>query len=214
MKNFLVDVTLFALFVAELCFQFLPKVLHEVLGVAMFALIIFHVAINFRRFMSLTKKITVQKILSVALNVALTIGAAVIFVTGVCLSNYLFADVIPFEWRRNMTIHQLHVAAPYLMMILLGVHVGFHWAELRQRFLNFFGLKEFYRRRQKIFTATAVILSIAGAYGLYLNRVVDRILMKHIFATPATELPLALFALLIVGAVALFALITVLLNRK
>ncbi|MBR4383836.1 MAG: hypothetical protein IKP64_09795, partial [Selenomonadaceae bacterium] len=83
-----------------------------------------------------------------------------------------------------------------------------------QRFLNAVGLTKIYQRRQKIFTATAVILSAVGAYGIYLNRVGDRILMKHIFATPATELPAIIFALLIVGGVALFSLITVLLNRK
>ena len=214
MKNFYVDVTLFALFVAEMCFHFLPKILHEILGVAMFALIIFHVAINGRRFVSLTKKITPKKFLSVALNVALTICAAIIFVSGVCMSNYLFVDVISDELQRNMTIHQLHVAAPYVMMILIGVHIGLHWRELWQRFLNAVGLTKIYQRRQKIFTATAVILSAVGAYGIYLNRVGDRILMKHIFATPATELPAIIFALLIVGGVALFSLITVLLNRK
>lgn len=200
MKNFYVDVTLFALFVAEMCFHFLPKILHEILGVAMFALIIFHVAINRRRFMSLKKKF-----LSVALNVALTICAAIIFVSGVCMSNFLFVDVISPELQRNMTIHQLHVAAPYVLMILLGVHVGLHWRELFQRF---------FKRREKFLLATAVILSAVGAYGLYLNRVADRIMMKHIFATPATELPAIIFALMIVGGVALFALITVALNRK
>ena len=214
MKNFFLDVILFALFVAEMCFQFLPKILHEILGVAMFAGIIFHVAINRRRFVSLTKKFTAKKFLSVALNVALTICAAIIFVTGVCMSNYLFVDVITDELQRNMTLHQLHVSAPYVMMILIGVHVGLHWTELRQRFLNILGLTEIFQRRQKFFTATAVILSIVGICGLYLNRVGDRILMKHIFGTPATELPAIIFALMIVGGVALFALITVLLDRK
>ncbi|MBR2519003.1 MAG: DUF4405 domain-containing protein [Selenomonadaceae bacterium] len=205
MKNFFVDVALFVLFVAEMCFLFLPKILHEILGVAMFALIIFHVAINGRRFLSLTKKFTPKKFLSVALNVALTICAAIIFMSGVCMSNYLFVDVISAELQRNMTIHQLHVAAPYVMMILIGGHIGLHWRELFQRF---------FKRREKFLLATAVILSAIGAYGLYLNRVADRIMMKHIFATPATELPAIIFALMIVGGVALFALITVLLNRK
>ncbi|MBR2733967.1 MAG: hypothetical protein IKD80_06935 [Selenomonadaceae bacterium] len=58
------------------------------------------------------------------------------------------------------------------------------------------------------------MLSIIGAAGLSLNRVGDRILMKHIFATPATEFHAALFALMIVGGVILFALITVLLDKK
>ena len=63
MKRFWLDVILLALFVAELSFYFLPKFLHEVLGVAMTALIIFHVAINFRRLFALNKNINPRKVL-------------------------------------------------------------------------------------------------------------------------------------------------------
>lgn len=214
MKNFFVDVILFALFVAEMCFHHLPKILHEVLGVGIFAVTIFHVAINRRRLMALTTKITARKIFSLTTNVALAICAVAIFVTGVFLSNYLFVDAVSFELRRNMTLHQLHVALPYVTMILIGVHVGLHWRELWNRFLNLIGAAEFFQRRRKIFMAAAIIFSCAGLYGLYLNRVVDRILMKHIFGTPATDLPFIIFALMIVGGVACFALATFLFDKK
>ena len=214
MKNFLLDMILFALFVAELSFQFLPKVLHEIFGVALAAAIVLHLAINRRRVVSLTKKLSPRKIFSVAVDFALTVGVMIVCASGVIMSNYIFVELVNFELRRNMTIHQLHLAAPYVMMILLGVHVGLHWQELRQRTLNFFGLEKFYRRRQKIFLAVLVLLSMVGVAGLHLNRVVDRILMKHIFGTPATELPAVLFALMIVGGVMLFALITRLLDKK
>ena len=130
------------------------------------------------------------------------------------MSNFLFVDAVSFELRRNMTIHQLHVALPYLLMILVGLHVGFHWSELWQHLLNTFGLTKLYERRYKLFFTAAMILSIVGAYGLHLNRVGDRIMMKHIFGTPATDLPAAVFALMIVGGVALFAAITAGSNRK
>ena len=214
MRNFLLEIILFALFVAELSFHFLPKVLHEILGVVLTVAIFLHIWISRRRFASLTKKITPRKIFALTINFGLIICAAVILASGVCMSNYLFADVASFELRRNMTIHQLHVAAPYAMMILIGVHVGLHWQELRQRSLKFFGAEELYQRRKIFFRAVVVTLSAIGAAGLFLNRVGDRILMKHIFATPATELHGALFALMIVGGVIFFALIIFLLNKK
>ena len=214
MIRFLLDALLFTLFVAEMCFHHLPKDLHEIFGVALVALTILHVAINRRQFMSLTKKLTPRKFFCLSTDIALTICALIILATGVCMSNFLFVDAVPFEIRRNMTIHQLHVALPYVAMILIGLHVGFHWSELWQRFLNTFGLTKLYERRYKLFFAAAMILSIVGAYGLYLNRVGDRIMMKHIFGTPATDLPAAVFALMIVGGVALFAAITASSNRK
>ena len=214
MRNLLLDAILFALFVAEMSFYHLPAILHEILGVAMAVAIILHVAINRRRFASLLKKLTPRKFFNAATDFALTICAAVILISGVFMSNYLFAELVSFELRRNMTLHQLHVAAPYLLLILIGVHIGLHWCELRQRVLNLFGLEEIYQRRQIFFRAAAVILSAVGLAGFYLNRVGDRLLMKHIFATPATELPALIFALLTIGGVIFFATITFLFDEN
>ena len=214
MIRLLLDVLLFVLFVAEMCFYHLPKDLHEIFGVAFVALTILHVAINYRRFTSLTKKITARKFFCLSTDIALIICALIILATGVCMSNFLFVDAVSFELRRNMTIHQLHVALPYVAMILVGLHVGFHWSELWQRLLNASGLTKLFERRYKVFFAAAMILSIVGAYGLHLNRVGDRIMMKHIFGTPAMDLPAAVFALMIVGGVALFAAITAGSDRK
>lgn len=214
MRNFVLDAILIVMFVAEMSFHFLPKILHEIIGVAMAAAIFIHVFINRRRFIFLLKKVTVRKILSALVNFALGICAAIIFATGVCMSNYLFIDVISFELRRNMTLHQLHVATPYALLILIGVHIGLHWREFWQRFLKLVGAEELYLRRRIIFKAAAVILSAVGLWGFYMNRVGDRILMKHIFATPATELPAAIFILLTTGGVVFFALITFLLAER
>lgn len=204
---------LFALFVAEMSFHHLPKILHEVLGVAMAAAIILHVAINWRRFTSLLRNVTPRKFFNAATDFALIICAAIILTAGVTMSNYLFADWASFELRRNMTLHQLHVAVPYAMLILIGVHVGFHWRELRQRLLKTFGLEDKIIAHYAL-RITNCLLAACGVASLYLNRVDDRLLMKHIFATPATELPGAVFALLIIGGVIFFALITFLLDEK
>ena len=203
----MMNAILFALFVAEMCFQFLPKILHEIFGVAFTALLIVHVVITRRRFAALTKKITPRKILAVTINFAMTLCAAVIFASGVCMSNYLFADAVSFELRRNMTIHQLHVALPYLLMILIGVHIGLHGREIWQRYFKRFGAEKF-------FTAAGIILSTFGAAGMFMNRVGDRILMKHIFGTPATELHGSIFALMIVGGIIFFALMTFTIDKK
>lgn len=207
MRNVLIDTALFALLVVELSFRYLPAVLHEVLGLAMTALIIWHVAMNRRRVrFILTFRLT--------LNVALAICAVLILATGICISNHLFADAMSLEIQRNTMIHSLHVALPYVMLILIGVHIGLNWHEFWNRLLHLIGAKEFYKRWQKFFIAAALMLSAIGVVGLFMNRVCDRILMKHIFATPATDLPAVLFMLMIFGGVAFFATLTVLLSEK
>ena len=202
-KIFLLDGILFALFVAELCFHHLPKILHEIFGVAFALMIVVHVWKSRRRLTALTKNFTPRKIFSLTTDAALTVCATFTAATGVCMSNYLFA--VSAELHRNMTLHQLHVAAPYAMMILLGVHVGLHWRELHARLTRLIG--------EKIFNALLMLMSALGGLGLSMNRVDDRLLMKHIFATPATELPAVIFALMIVGGVIFFAMITSLLDK-
>lgn len=214
MKKLFLDVILLALFIAALSFHYLPKNLHEILGVVMTVAVVVHFAINFRRFISLSKKVTPKKLFAIEVNIALLIATAIILFTGVCMSNFLFPDTASPAFRRNMTIHNLHTSAPYIMMILIGMHLGLHWREILQRFLNFFGLEELYQRYKKFFQAAMIILSLIGVASLFLNRFLARISMKHIFATPATDLPAPIFVLLMIGGVTLFALATYLVVEK
>lgn len=213
MKNLILDAILFVLFVAELAFHYLPRDIHEILGVAMIILVIVHVAINFRRFIGSFKKISTRKLLSIEVNVALILATLIILFSGLCMSNFIFPDLMSSALRRNMTIHNLHTSAPYIMTILIGMHIALHCHEIKQRLLNYFEAE--FSARLKLFSyALIFMLSLFGIVGLFLNRFLDRILMKHIFATPATDLPAWIFILLIVGSVVFFALVTYILVEK
>lgn len=204
-KRKFLDAALPVIFLLTMSFYFLPRILHEIFGLAMAAGVIVHVFINRRRFFSMFKgKLTAKKIFSNAVNLFLIGIFITILITGICMSNYIFHDFISMELRRNMTFHQLHVALPYAMMILIGFHIGLHWRELSR-------WKDGEMERWKVFLA-AVIIG-AGIYGSFLNRVGDRILMKHIFATPATELSLPIFLLVILSTILLYAVIFIIAEK-
>ncbi|MBR4905012.1 MAG: DUF4405 domain-containing protein [Selenomonadaceae bacterium] len=214
MKSILLDVILFALFTAELCFHFMPKILHEIFGVALAAVILLHIFVNRRRLAMMKKKLTPRRIVLATVDLALIICAEVTLITGICISNYIFSGIMSLEIHNSVLIHQIHVAAPYAMMILIGVHFGLNWYEFLYQFLNLFGLTDIYQRHKILFVAEAFILSAIGIVGLFFNQVGDRILMKHIFATPATDLPAPVFILLIFSGVEFVALVTFLLDKK
>ena len=200
-KRKFLDAALIILFLLTMSFYFLPRILHEIFGVLMAATVFAHVFINRQKIFSMFKgKLTARRIFSNAVNLLLIALFITILTTGIFLSNFIFHDFIPPELHRNMFFHQLHVALPYLMMILIGLHIGLDGKVIRWK-------------GGKLKVILAAVIICAGVYGSFLNRVGDRILMKHIFATPATELPLPIFLLLLLSTILFYAVLIVIAEK-
>ena len=203
MKKFYLDTILLILFMLVMSFHFIPKILHEVLGLAMAVAMIGHFVWNWHAFKN-------QKMrLSALIDIILIACLILIIFTGICISNYLFNGMIDMRFQRNITIHQLHVALPFLFMILSGFHLGLHWQSFRQRFKNLINLNI-----PSMLSKLAILaLILVGVYGSFLNRIGDRLLMQHIFATPATELPFGAFIGLMIGIFTIYIAIGFAFNK-
>lgn len=214
MMRFAIDTILFLLILAELSFNYLPKDIHEILGVATVILGLVHVSINGRRFITLFKKMSPKNFFSIEVDFALMLSLLVILITGLCMSNYLFPNLVSNVLQRNMTLHNLHTSAPYATTILIGMHIGLHCREIMQKLLKLLGAEKIFKRWKLFFQAIIITLATLGVLGLYLNNFIDRILMKHIFATAATDLPLVMFSFLLFCSIIFFALITFLIVER
>ena len=214
MKKYFLDLFLLTIFLLAMSFHFLPRNFHEIFGVVMFAAVTLHLIFNRRWFINLRqKKITRRNIFSTLIIFLMLATFLTISVTGICISNYLFNDFVSLEIRRNFTIHQLHVSSPYILMILIGLHIGLHWTEIWNRFLNFFGLQKKSLAYKIICKVFLLLIIFGGIYGAFLNRVGDRILMKHIFATPATELNFPEFLILFFATMGIYSIASYFLNK-
>ncbi|MCR5834698.1 MAG: hypothetical protein K6G55_08650 [Selenomonadaceae bacterium] len=214
MKNIWLNMVLFALIVIEISYLHMPKILHEVLGIMLAVMTVIHILVNRRRLVLLTKNVTARKIFSLTVVIAMMVCMSIIFVSGILVSNYLFTDFISFDLHQNITMHQLHLSLPYIMMILVSMHIGLHLQELTKAIKDWLGLSEFGMWRRIIFTTFIAVMMIGGEVWLILNRVADRIAMKHIFGTAAATLPPTVFVLMIVGTIILFAAITFVIDKK
>lgn len=215
MKRYFLDAALLIIFLLVMSFHFLPRVLHEVFGIVMLAAAICHLFVNRRWLFNFYRgKWSGRKIFSTLINFSILATFAIIFVTGVCISNHIFNDLVSLELRRNFTVHQLHVSLPYVFMILIGLHIGLHWRELWNRFLNFMKWQK-NSVRYKVGCYISIFVTIClGIYGAFLNRVGDRLLMKHIFATPATELSWAEFLILFLATMGIYAIAIYFIDKK
>jgi len=205
MRKLFLDLIILVTFMLIMSFHFVPKILHEILGLIILPAIIVHLYWNRRSFFSNKFHLTINSLMLISL--------VIIMFTGICISNHLFNGMINIKLQRNITIHQLHVALPFLLMILAGLHLGFNWQGFWQRIKNLFHVNlsgKFYSITIKLIIAA---LLATGIYGSILNRVGDRLLMKHIFATEAVQFPFPVFILLMIGTISIYIFIGYLLKK-
>ena len=196
------------LFLPIMCFHYVPKVLHEVLGILWLMLVLIHVGQNRHWFVSLKRgRWPMLRIIGTVVDILLLVVLVVLLGAGSGISNHLFKEIMPLDIQRSILIHQLHVSLPYALLILMGLHWGLHFKGWRARWHlpwpAFLPLK----------VVLAVLVAAGGIYGSFLDRVGDRLLMKHIFATPATGEPAVVYVGLLLAIMGLYIIIGALLAK-
>ncbi|MDQ0204741.1 DUF4405 domain-containing protein [Pectinatus haikarae] len=215
MKQIFLDIVLLVLFLLIMSFQFLPKILHEVLGILMLSAIVFHLIGNRLWFSSLfIGKWYFIRSLSVMINCLLIINAVSIIATGMMISNHLFKEIFGIYLQRNIMVHQLHVSLPYFLLVLIGLHLGLHWPPLWHRFTNWnhWNLQSLKYRVGCYFMMALLIAG--GIYGSFMNQIGDRLQLKHIFATAATKASLGMFILMLLSIIGLYAVVGFMIKRS
>ena len=194
------------LFLLVMSFHYIPKLLHEVIGLLWLTAIMVHLWQNRGWFKALGKG---RWHLFRGMNALVDLSMlGVLFVTvlaGTGISNFLFKEIMPLDIQRSIMVHQLHVSLPYALLILMGLHWGLHLASwLRQWRLDF----DISKRGARFFCLLAGVLTVAvGIYGSLLNRIGDRLLLKHIFATAATSEPWAIYLALLIGVMGMYVIV-------
>ena len=196
------------LFLPIMCFHYVPKVLHEVLGILWLMLVLIHVGQNRHWFVSLKRGCwSMLRIIGTVVDVLLLVVLVVLLGAGSGISNHLFKDIMPLDIQRSILIHQLHVSLPYALLILMGLHWGLHfkgwWARWQLP----------WPASKRVKAVLALLVTAGGIYGSILDRVSDRLLMKHIFATPATGEPAVVYVGLLLAIMGLYIIIGALLAK-
>ena len=195
------------LFLAVMCFQYLPKLLHEILGVAWLLLILLHLYHNRSWLRNLHQgSWGFNRLLGTVINALLIAGVLAVVMSGLEISNYLLKEVMPLAIQRSIALHQYHVSLPYALLILCGLHWGLHWQGWQRQWQKLLNLSLPPLAGRLLSWGTVAVVLVMGVWGSFMNRVGDRLLMKHIFATEATNQPGEIYALLLAGMLGLYVL--------
>lgn len=214
MKRFALDMILLGLILLVMGFHLLPLLVHEVGGLILLAAVSYHLILNRRWFRSLGQgRWSGLRIMQTTLGLLLVVAFFTAAVTGCIISARLFRELwVGVPLHRSTFIHGLHGASAYLMAILGGMHLGMHWPGLWQRLkkIPVVGLPDKY----PILRPFALALIVWGGWTMWLmDRVGDRLLLKHLFGTMASRLPAAAYYLLLLSLMGLCGIVFYYLQR-
>ena len=144
-----------------------------ILGVVLLALWAVHITLNRRFFLSLFKgRYTAFRILHAVVNCGILLGAIFLMVSGIMLSNHVFA-VLGIESGANFA-RTAHLLASHWYYVFMSLHIGLHVSLIANRL----GLAGTFKSKVAL-VATRVIAALVAGYGIYAFAI--RGLWKYMF---------------------------------
>lgn len=147
----IIDISMTISLMLLMSFQVTGQALHEWIGAFMLILVLIHNYLNRRWYGTIFKgKYNLLRFCRTLIILALLISFILTGVSGFIMSDeFEFLNIRSLVWSARL----IHLSSSYWSFVLMGVHLGFHWAV----FVKFF---------PKYLKYPAVIFSL---YGLYLN---------------------------------------------
>lgn len=172
----MIDIFMLAIFPFLMAVQITGQALHEYIGVAALLLFVLHNILNMKWYKTIFKgRYSLVRLLYLGVNVLLLADILCLAYSGIAMSGYVF----PFLKYGNIAAARLiHLSASYWGLVLMGVHIGFHW--------NVIMGKAYKQLREKniimqIIRLLAIIISAYGIYCFYKNGIASYMFLKNQF---------------------------------
>jgi hypothetical protein len=119
------DIVMTVLMLLAMAYYITGNMVHEVVGVVVLFLFIFHNILNRRWYKAIFKgKYNVRRILQIAINLLFLVTMVLMMISAILISS----DLFPFNPINNdMVLRQIHVQTAYWGFIFMAVHIGFSW---------------------------------------------------------------------------------------
>lgn len=168
------DLTALALFFLALAYYWLDNAAHEIMGTAMFVLLVAHNTLNRRWYRGLPRRQEPRRTMDKVLVLCLLAAMGTLLVTSVMISQTVFVAVASPD---AFTARRIHVLAAYWALLLVAIHVGIRWRVvlgLLQNVAVFTGG----RKRSAALRLAGTGLAIAGIYSSFESGVGGKLLAQ------------------------------------
>ena len=164
------------LLMAALAYYWLDNATHEIIGTAMFLLLIAHNIFNRRWYSTITKgRREARGIATKIINLSLLTTMLALLVTSVIISQTVFS-FLPLT--SSFTARQIHTFAAYLSLVIAAVHLGLHWSMIMGLVHSRFGVTSESKVRTFVLRGLATLIAAFGVHSLFAVNVGSKLFMQ------------------------------------
>jgi hypothetical protein len=187
----IIDVAMTVLLLCAYAYRITGDAAHEWIGVSVIALFIAHNAINWRWYKNIFKgTYTPRRAVMSAVNIMLAFTMTALIATGLLQSRTVLAFL---RLPGDRALRQIHTAAAYWGLPLIGVHVGLHWEMVMNAVRKMMRIKESSHARTTVLRVIAVMTVIYGIYASYDRDMGSKLFLGYSFDYWNPERPMILF---------------------
>ncbi|CAH0144958.1 hypothetical protein SRABI96_00559 [Peribacillus sp. Bi96] len=119
------DLVMTVLMLIAMAYYITGNRIHEVVGIVVLVLFIFHNFLNRRWYKAVFKgKHNFRRILQIGFNLLFLVAMILMMICGILISS----DIFPFiPINNDMNFRQIHVQTAYWGFIIMAVHIGLSW---------------------------------------------------------------------------------------
>ena len=162
MPRLALDFLAVGMLLAAYAYNWLGNAAHEVIGTALFALLITHNIFNRRWYGTMKKRRReARSTIAKVINLSLLGAMASLLVTSVIISQTIFG-FLPVA--TSFTARQAHTLAAYGALLIVALHLGLQWSRIMGLVRGWLGISN--TGRMRVWVLRALALCVAG-YGVH-----------------------------------------------
>ncbi len=170
------DLLAVSLLLAAMGYSWSGIVLHEIMGTAMFVLLLAHNIFNRRWYGSITKaRREARGIITKTVNLSLLASMLTLIVTSVIISQTVFSFLL---LSSTFAARQIHTTVAYLVLLIAAMHLGMHWMLIMGIVRSRLGIQSASLLRTSLLRGLAAMIVAGGVYALFEEGVVSKLSMQ------------------------------------
>jgi hypothetical protein len=150
---------------------------HELLGIDMVVLIIFHHVFNYRWYISLKSgKYNHSRYFRTVVNLGLA-ASSLIMLFGGLLNSYVLEELLGIEWRWDT--RTIHTVSAYWYLVFASIHLGMHWPMIKAMTRNSLGIQAKLTQgpvsNQRLNQLLCLVLTLLGFSAIYQRQITQKL---------------------------------------